>query len=49
MINHGWTVFYGHAGVDDVGHLRLILRYSVERKHQQYATDEAEEALAANI
>jgi len=27
----------------------LILRYNVERKHQQYATEEAEEALAANI
>jgi heme exporter protein C len=27
----------------------LILRYSVERKHQQYATEEAEEALAANF
>jgi heme exporter protein C len=27
----------------------LILRYNVERKHQQYASEEAEEALAANI
>jgi len=27
----------------------LILRYNVERKHQQYATEEAEEALAANF
>jgi heme exporter protein C len=27
----------------------LILRYNVERRHQQYATEEAEEALAANI
>jgi len=27
----------------------LILRFNVERKHQQYAEQEAEEALAANI
>ncbi len=27
----------------------LIVRYNVERKHQQYASEEAEEALAANI
>ncbi|MGO9435382.1 MAG: cytochrome c biogenesis protein CcsA [Terracidiphilus sp.] len=27
----------------------LILRYNVERKHQQYEAEEAEEALAANI
>jgi len=41
----GWNMLAWFAW----GIFVLILRYNVERKHQQYAEQEAEEALAANL